>query len=483
MKRLTRSVDMDSTQKQELLRHIPSVDRLLATEPIQQAMARTPRTLVVRAVQGTLQDLRNEILKSESVPVPSDLSLASVSERVLETLDRLAMPSLRSVINATGVVVHTNLGRSILAESVIDRFGPLSGGYSNLEYDLSKGRRGSRYTHVEGILRELTSAEAANVVNNNAAAVLLALDTLARGREVIVSRGQLVEIGGSFRVPDVMKKSGCKMVEVGTTNKTHLSDYEGAVGPDTALLLKVHKSNFQVVGFTEDVPLADLVQLGHAHGIAVMEDLGSGCLIDLSKLGLPKEPTVQEVLGQGADLVTFSGDKLLGGPQAGIILGRKDLVDAIKKNQLTRALRIDKLTLLALEETLRLYRDERLALMEIPTLRMLSEPYEGVRRRARRLKRLIGPIEGGNFSLRQEDGSSKAGGGALPLLEIPTRLLCLIPAGMPSHFMEVWLRSYEPPVIGRLERDRFVLDVRTIQDKELPVVAQAVRTLSGLEMA
>jgi L-seryl-tRNA(Ser) seleniumtransferase len=435
----------------------------------------------VRAVQGTLQDLRNEIIKAESPPSASDLSLTGVSDRVLKMLDRLAMPSLRPVINATGVVVHTNLGRSILAESVIERFGPLSGGYSNLEYDLSKGRRGSRYTHVEGILKELTSAEAATVVNNNAAAVLLALDTLARGREVIVSRGQLVEIGGSFRVPDVMKKSGCKMVEVGTTNKTHLRDYEGAMGPDTALLLKVHKSNFHVVGFTEDVPLADLVQLGRAHGIAVMEDLGSGCLVDMSKLGLAKEPTVQEVLAQGADLVTFSGDKLLGGPQAGIILGRKDLVDAIKKNQLTRALRIDKLTLLALEETLRLYRDERLALKEIPTLRMLSEPYDAARRRARRLKRLIGPVENGNFSLRQEDGSSKAGGGALPLLEIPTRLVCLIPGRMPSHFMEVWLRSHEPPIIGRLERDRSILDVRTIQDQELPVVAQAVRTLSGLE--
>jgi L-seryl-tRNA(Ser) seleniumtransferase len=483
MKGLMRSVVMDARQKQDLLRHIPSVDRLLATEAIQQAMARTPRTLVVRAVQGTLKDLRNEILKGESIPSPRDLSEAGVSDRVLKMLDRLAMPSLRSVINATGVVVHTNLGRSLLADSVIERFGPLSGGYTNLEYDLTKGRRGSRYTHVEGILKELTSAEAATVVNNNAAAVLLALDTLARGREVIVSRGQLVEIGGSFRIPDVMRKSGCRMVEVGTTNKTHLRDYEGAIGPETSLLLKVHKSNFQVVGFTEDVPLADLVQLGRAHGIAVMEDLGSGCLVDLSKLGLAKEPTVQDVLGQGADLVTFSGDKLLGGPQAGIILGRKDLVDAIKKNQLTRALRIDKLTLLALEETLRLYRDEHVAFREIPTLRMLSEPYEGMKRRARRLARLIGRGEGENFSLHLEDGRSKVGGGALPLLEIPTRLVCLIPGRMPCHFIEVWLRNYEPPVIGRLERDRFILDVRTIQDHELPIVARAVRTLSGLEAA
>jgi len=436
---------------------------------------------VVRAIQGTVQDLRSEILKAESLSSPPDLSVEAVSNRVMKSLERLSMPSLRSVINGTGVVVHTNLGRSVLAESVIERFAPLAGGYSNLEYDLTKGRRGSRYTHVEGILKELTSAEAATVVNNNAAAVLLALDTIARGREVIVSRGQLVEIGGSFRIPDVMKKSGCRMVEVGTTNKTHLRDYEGAIGPDTALLLKVHKSNFHVVGFTEDVPMVDLVRIGRAHGIAVMEDLGSGCLVDLSVFGLAKEPTVQEVLGQGADLVTFSGDKLLGGPQAGIILGRKDLVDAIKKNQLTRALRIDKLTLLALEETLRLYRDERMALREIPTLRMLSESYEGVKRRARRLVRLIGRVEGENFSIQSENGRSKVGGGALPLLEIPTRLVCLLPERMPSHFMEVWLRSYEPPIIGRLERDRFILDVRTIQDHELRLVAGAIKTLSGLE--
>ena len=258
-------------------------------------------------------------------------------------LDR---PSLKPLINATGVVVHTNLGRSILAERALAKFKPLAGAYSNLEYDLQKGERGSRYSHVEGILKEITGAEAGTVVNNCAAAVLVALDTLAKGREVVVSRGQLVEIGGSFRIPEVMKRSGARMVEVGTTNKTHLRDYEEVIGPDTALLLKVHKSNYHLIGFTEDVDTVELVTLAHKHHIAVMEDLGSGCFVDFSKYGLVKEPTVQEVLAQGVDLVTFSGDKLLGGPQAGIILGRKPLVEAIRKNQLSRALRIDKLTLI-----------------------------------------------------------------------------------------------------------------------------------------
>jgi L-seryl-tRNA(Ser) seleniumtransferase len=335
--------------KQGAFKKIPGVDRLLDSPEIIEISSKYPRSLILNAINQVLDETRKRIATGDESKVSFDLTLGPISTRVVERLELLARPSLRPLINATGVVVHTNLGRSILAERVLQRFGPLSGGYSNLEYDLDQGKRGSRYTHVEGILKELTSAEAAMVVNNNAAAVFLALETLARGGEVIVSRGQLVEIGGSFRIPDVMRKSGAKMVEVGTTNKTHLSDYEEVFGPDTALLLKVHTSNFQIVGFTEDVDTTQLVNLGKKYGIPLMEDLGSGCLVDFSKYGLTKEPTVQEVLEQGVDLVTFSGDKLLGGPQAGIILGRKDLVEAIKKNQLTRALRIDKLTLIALE--------------------------------------------------------------------------------------------------------------------------------------
>jgi L-seryl-tRNA(Ser) seleniumtransferase len=318
-------------------------------------------------------------------------------------------------------------------------------------------------------------------VNNNAAAVLLSLETLAKDREVIVSRGQLVEIGGSFRIPDVMRKSGAVMVEVGTTNKTHLRDYEAVIGPDTSLLLKVHTSNYQIVGFTQEVPLADLVSLGRKHAIPVMEDLGSGSFVDFSKYGLQREPTVQDALSQGADLITFSGDKLLGGPQAGIILGRRDLVDAIKKNQFARALRIDKLTLLALEETLRLYRDERNAIGEIPTLKMICEPYRQLVKKAGRLKRMVGNISNSNFSIELMDSHSRVGGGALPTQELPTRVLCLVPGLLTSHFMESWLRSYEPPLITRVEKERVILDIRTISEHELKTAAQAIRDLSLLE--
>ncbi|MCP4669180.1 MAG: L-seryl-tRNA(Sec) selenium transferase, partial [Deltaproteobacteria bacterium] len=313
------------------------------------------------------------------------------------------------------------------------------------------------------------------------AAVLVSLETLAKGREVIVSRGQLVEIGGSFRIPEVMRKSGANMVEVGSTNKTHLRDYEEVIGPETALLLKVHTSNYQIVGFTEEVPIPDLAGLGKRYGIPVMEDLGSGCLVDFSRYGFLKEPTVQETLAQGADLVTFSGDKLLGGPQAGIITGRKDLVDAIKKNQMSRALRIDKLTLVALEETLRLYRDERAAVKEIPTLRMMCRPYRSLKRKAEGLFKLIGRLKTANFSIEMADGNSRVGGGALPLLELPTRLLCLVPGRLSSQTMESWMRSYDPPVIGRLEKEKVLLDVRTIQERELKTVAQAVRDMALLD--
>ena len=409
---------------------------------------------------------------------PSDLSLERVSSGVVERLKLLDQSSLRPVINATGVVVHTNLGRSILPEQALEKFRQIAGGYSNLEYDLRKGERGSRYAHVESILLEITSAEGAMAVNNNAAAVLVSLETLARGREVVVSRGELVEIGGSFRIPEVMRKSGAKMVEVGATNKTHLRDYEGAIGPETALLLKVHKSNFHLVGFTEEVDRPELVKLGRRYGIPVMEDLGSGCFVDFSKYGLIKEPTVQEVLAQGVDLVTFSGDKLLGGPQAGIILGRKDLVEAIRKNQLSRALRIDKLTLLALEETLRIYRDEQAALREIPTLRMILASQKNLKDRARRLIKLAGKVEAGNFTLAIKGGQSKVGGGALPLLVLPTSLICLTPGKLSANALEESFRAFDPPIIVRIEKDQVLLDVRTIQEGELKIVAEGIRSLS-----
>lgn len=466
--------------REEVFRIIPAVDRLLNSPDIKEASLKHPRNLILVAINQVLDEIRSSIEEGGACKDPSELDTEPVSKRVVKRLELLAMSSLKRIINATGVVIHTNLGRSILAKRVLQRFGPLSGGYSNLEYDLDKGQRGSRYSHVEGILKELTSAEAAMVVNNNAAAVLISLDTLARGREVVVSRGQLVEIGGSFRIPDVMKKSGAKMVEVGTTNKTHLRDYEEKIGPDTALLLKVHRSNFQIVGFTEDVELSQLVGLGKRYGIPVMEDLGSGCLVDLSNYGLIKEPTVQEVVAQGADLISFSGDKLLGGPQAGVILGRGEWVDAIKKNQLSRALRIDKLTLLALEETLKIYRDERVALKEIPSLKMICRPYGSLKTKGQRLSRMIGKLDTEAFTIDLTDGHSKVGGGAMPLQKLPTRLLRLIPKKISSHFIDKWLKSYDPPIIVRVENDNVLLDVRTIQDIELKEVAQAIRDLAGI---
>ena len=468
---------MVGSKKHELFQIIPSVDRLLKSPVIQEISPQYSHHLILKAVNEVLEEFRGEIKNGKAMD-PSDLTLERVSSGVVERLKLLDQPSLRLVINATGVVVHTNLGRSILPEQALERFRQIAGGYSNLEYDLKKGERGSRYAHVESILLEITSAEGAMVVNNNAAAVLVSLETLAKDREVVVSRGELVEIGGSFRIPEVMRKSGAKMVEVGATNKTHLRDYEGAIGPDTALLLKVHKSNFHLIGFTEEVDRLELVKLGRRYGIPVMEDLGSGCFVDFSKYGLIKEPTVQEVLAQGVDLVTFSGDKLLGGPQAGIILGRKDLIEAIRRNQLSRALRIDKLTLMALEETLRIYRDEQAALREIPTLRMILASQKSLKERARRLIKLAGKVETGNFTVAINDGQSKVGGGALPLLVLPTSLICLTPGKLSANALEESFRASDPPIIVRIEKDQVLLDVRTIQEGELKIVAEAIRRLS-----
>jgi L-seryl-tRNA(Ser) seleniumtransferase len=465
-------------EKKDLFQRIPSVDRLLNSPVVVDLLLHYPRSLVLKAVHQVLEEIRNAIRSDDSSGDSSGLGLEVIALRAGERAALLNQPNLKPVVNATGIVVHTNLGRSILAERVLGRFRPVAGGYSNLEYDLQNGERGSRYSHVEGILKEITGAEAGTVVNNNAAAVLVSLDTLARGREVVVSRGQLVEIGGSFRIPEVMKRSGARMVEVGTTNKTHLRDYEEVIGPDTALLLKVHKSNYHLIGFTEDVDTVELVTLAHRLNIAVMEDLGSGCFVDFSKYGLVKEPTVQDVLAQGVDLVTFSGDKLLGGPQAGIILGRKPLVEAIRKNQLSRALRIDKLTLLALEETLRIYRDEPTALAEIPTLQMILAPYEQLRSKARRLRRMIGKLDSGNFRLQLEDATSKVGGGALPLLVIPTCVLALVPGRFSANTIEQRLRSDDPPIIARVEKDQVLLDVRTIQEAELRTVANAIKAIA-----
>jgi len=464
--------------KNVMFRQIPSVDELLVTSAIKSMLSAIPRTLVLRAIRQVLDELREEIRKAPIRDKMPDVELSTVVDQITRRASILSQPSLRQVINATGVIVHTNLGRSPVPKRVVTAFNSLAGCYSNLEYDLNTGKRGSRYVHAQDILRELTGAEDALVVNNNAAAVLIALDTMAKGKEVVISRGQLVEIGGSFRMPDVMRKSGAKMFEVGTTNKTTIRDYEAAIVSDTALLLKVHMSNFQIVGFTQEVSLEELVGLGRKYSIPVMEDLGSGCLIDLSRYGLKKEPTVQDSVEKGADIITFSGDKMLGGPQCGIILGKKDIISAIKANQLNRALRVGKLTLIALQETLSMYRDEEKAIRQIPTLRMICQSYPSVCRKAERLRGLIGKIDTSNFVISLSHGFSQVGGGALPLEGITSSLLCLSPRRLSASHIVEFLRSYDPPVVVRLEKDNVLLDLRTIQEKEVKIVAAAIQKMS-----
>lgn len=467
--------------RRRLLRQLPAVDELLQFWRQQPAAAGLPRSLLLTAIRQVLQAYRRELQQLPAAALPASLDREELQQRLARTLADLQRPRLRRVINASGVVIHTNLGRSPLGREVLEQLVEIGGHYSNLEYNLALGARGSRHDHLEGLLRELTGAEAAIVVNNNAGAVLLTLNTLARGREVIVSRGQLVEIGGSFRMPDVMRLSGAILKEVGTTNKTHLYDYENAITPETALLLKVHTSNYRILGFTKEVPLAELVALGRKHGLPVAEDLGSGCLIDLSRYGIEKEPTVAEVLGTGVDLVMFSGDKLLGGPQAGIVLGGKVYIDRLKRNPLTRALRPDKLTLAGLEATLRLYREEERAVALIPTLRLITMPAAQVQARARKLARRLRPFLSPQVEVTLQPCIARVGGGALPQVALPSWALVLVHRQHPAHRLEEALRQAEPPIIGRLEEDRLWLDVRTVlpedEDIFLQVLAGTLGTL------
>jgi L-seryl-tRNA(Ser) seleniumtransferase len=369
---------------------------------------------------------------------------------------------LRSVVNATGTILHTNLGRALLAKAAIEEIARVAATPVTLEYDLNEGGRGDRDEVVEAELRQLTGAEAATVVNNNAAAVLLALNTLADGKEGVVSRGELIEIGGSFRIPDVMRKSGVVLREVGTTNRTHVQDYAEAITPQTGVLLKVHPSNYRIIGFTSAVDLADLVALGRTHRVPVMEDLGAGALIDLSAYGLPKEPVVAERVAAGADVVTFSGDKLLGGPQAGLIVGRKEIIGQIKKNPLKRALRPDKLTLAALSATLRLYRRSPALLAEIPTLRILTRPLVEIEAIAFQALSLLRVHLGEGFHLAVEDANAQIGSGALPEEKLPSRVIAIRHPQLSGEKIAARFRASDPPILGRIRDDAFLLDLRGI---------------------
>jgi L-seryl-tRNA(Ser) seleniumtransferase len=436
------------------LRELPSVDRVLADERVSALAESRGRALVVAAVRSALARAREELRAGYE---PGDLVY-----RVEAELAALERPRLRRTLNATGVVVHTNLGRAPLADEAIARAVETARGYSNLEYDLAEGSRGSRQDHAAPLLRELTGAEAALVLNNNAGAVLLALAALAEGREVVVSRGELIEIGDGFRIPDVLARSGADLVEVGTTNRTRVADYERAIGERTTVLLRVHQSNFRMVGFTEQPPLRELAALAKRHDLVVIDDLGSGVLEASDSLSLsrtwPDEPSARESLEAGADLVCFSGDKLLGGPQAGIVVGRADLVDRLRRHPLQRALRPDKLTFAALEGTLALYRAARTD--EIPVLRMLGEPAETVRSRAVRLAELTGG--------QVEATAARVGGGALPLAELES-YACVLEAELAEP-----LRAADPPVIGILREGRLLLDCRTLADADVDEVAGAV---------
>lgn len=464
-----------NSQQRQLVQQLPAIEKIVAQLTENTEKIEFPRDLLVRCARDTVDQMRQRILAGDPDIGAREIGLPAVARQVRLQVEAMLQPNLSPVINATGIVVHTNLGRSLLADEAIDHIQALARHYSNLEFDLALGRRGSRNDAIESLLVELTGAESALVVNNNAAAVMLCLNSLAFGREVVVSRGELVEIGGSFRVPDIMTKSGARLREVGTTNRTHPKDYTEAIGSETAMLLKVHASNYHIVGFTAAVPLAELVRLGRQTRLMVMEDLGSGTLLDFSEYGLIKEPTVQQSVAAGADVVTFSGDKLLGGPQAGIIVGRQEALEQIRRNPMARALRIDKLTLAALEATLRLYRDPKTALAAIPTLRMLTMTVEQTRARAQRLIAKLRVIADSRLHVEMTDSVSRAGGGALPQMVLDTCCVALQMDGVSVNWLERRLRTGKPTVIGRIEQDRLLLDMRTIDEDELSQIVIALQ--------
>jgi L-seryl-tRNA(Ser) seleniumtransferase len=467
-----------NTKMSKTLKQIPSVEKVKQSPRVAELLQDLSDEFLTGIVREILAEIREGQRKEHSqIELPS---LEQIEEAVLERVrDRLA-PPLQRVINGTGIVIHTNLGRSIMGRNVIAAIGEAAGSYCDLEYDLETGERGHRDAKIEHLLCSLTGAEAATVVNNNAAAVMLSLDTLAKGREVIVSRGELIEIGGSFRIPDVMAKSGAILVEVGTTNRTYVSDYERALSPETSLLLKVHPSNYRIVGFTQQVALSELVSLGNKRGIPVMEDLGSGALVDLRKFGID-EPTVQQSVKEGADIITFSGDKLLGGPQAGIILGKEEYIKDIRKNPLMRAFRVDKLTLSALGALFQTLLSSRAPEKEIPTLAIISRSPEQIRDLAMQVYTSVDERVRAHLQIEILEGESEIGGGSCPTQSLPTYLLGIKPASLSPGTIHFKMRMGTPPIIGIIRNDIYCLDFRTIQTEEVAEICAALTNLAALE--
>ncbi len=459
---------MSENNKANLLRQIPAINSILKHEKGKKLLERFPRQLVLSLLREELQKIRQGIEEGKINEI--------VVENVITAVAKKSLPSLRRSIQGLGIILHTGLGRAPIPKVAQKTLLAITENFCNLEID-ERGRRGSRYRHIERLLQIITGAESGLIVNNNAGATLLVLNTLAQGREVIVSRGELIEIGGAFRLPEVMAKSGAKLVEVGTTNRTHFRDYRQAINPNTALLLKVHKSNYEIIGFTKEVELKELVALGKEFNIPVVHDLGSGALLDLSKYGLPKEPVVAESIKEGADICLFSGDKLLGGPQAGVIIGKRGLIEKIKKNPLTRALRCDKMTFAVMEATLRLFLDEEKLIGEHPVFSLLLKDIKKIEREAKKVKRAIAKLP----NVRSEiiDTFSLVGGGSLAVAKIPSKALAIWTEKFSPQELADRLRQEEIPIFGKVENNRYLLDFRTIREDEVKIVKSAlIRNLS-----
>jgi len=455
-----------------LLSQIPAINKILLLDETKELMNTYTEVAIKSAIKQYIEEIKQAILNEELSEVPSLSKIVGEVARIVEKEDK---NSLRRVINATGTILHTNLGRSLLSEKIKENIESVAFNYSNLEFDIDNKKRGSRYVHLIDIIKKLTGAEDVLVVNNNAAAVLLTLNTLVKDQEIIVSRGELVEIGGAFRIPEIIKLSGGVPVEVGTTNKTHLKDYENAISEETGALLKVHTSNYKILGFTESVSNEEISYLARENELVSINDLGSGQFVDFSKFGLPYEPTVKEILDSGIDIVTFSGDKLLGGPQAGIIVGKKKYIEKMKKNQLTRALRVDKMTLASLEATLKLYLDEKDALEHIPTLHMISLSKERLFGKADVLKTKLSNLD---FDIRIEEDKAEVGGGSYPASYLESVAVKLTHRKLHATEIERRLLEVEIPIITRIKDNSIILDMRTLRTREFDIVKAALEEVT-----